>query len=179
MKKLLTAFFVLGSFSLPAQTLFTYGNDTVAVSEFLKAYQKNNTGTKTEKAFREYLDLYIASRLKINEALAERSDTLPQIAAVLDNLRHEIALAYVHDKDAVAKLVDEAFARSKKDIHIAHIFIRNTGNAEEMLQKKNQVLASLKNTSFTEVAKKYSDDPSVKKNGGDLGWITVFSLPYE
>ena len=114
MKKLLTAFFVLGSFSLPAQTLFTYGNDTVTVSEFLKAYQKNNTGAKTEKAFREYLDLYIASRLKINEALEERYDTLPQIAADLDNLRRQIAPAYINDKDAVAKLVNEAFTRSKK-----------------------------------------------------------------
>ena len=44
MKKLLTAFFVLGSFSLPAQTLFHYGDDSVSAKEFLKAYQKNNTG---------------------------------------------------------------------------------------------------------------------------------------
>ncbi|MFL5810943.1 MAG: peptidylprolyl isomerase, partial [Flavisolibacter sp.] len=29
------------------------------------------------------------------------------------------------------------------------------------------------------IAKKYSDDPAAQTNGGDLGWITVFSLPYE
>src|SRR6187401_3219405 len=126
MKKLLTAFFVLGSFSLPAQTLFHYGDDSVSAKEFLKAYQKNNTGTKSEKAFREYLDLYIASRLKIREAKAERYDTLPQIAADLENLRHQITPAYINDKNAVGKLVDEAFVRSQKDIRLSHIFIRNS-----------------------------------------------------
>src|SRR5438045_2369147 len=149
MKKLLTAFFLLGTFTLPAQTLFHYGDDSVTSKEFLKAYQKNNTGTKTEKAFREYLDLYIASRLKIKEAKSERYDTLPQIAADLDNLRHQITPAYMNDKNAVGRLVDEAFVRSQKDIHLAHIFIRNAGTPSDMLLKKNQVLAALKVSSFS------------------------------
>ena len=43
MKKLLAAFFVLGTLNTTAQTLFYYGNDSISVKEFLKAYQKNNT----------------------------------------------------------------------------------------------------------------------------------------
>jgi peptidyl-prolyl cis-trans isomerase SurA len=71
MKKLVVAFFVLISISSSAQTLFYYGNDSVSSKEFLRAWHKNNTGVKTEKAFRDYLDLYIASRLKIKRGHGE------------------------------------------------------------------------------------------------------------
>ncbi|MBO9681937.1 MAG: hypothetical protein J7502_04610, partial [Flavisolibacter sp.] len=78
MKKLITAFGLLISFSLSAQTIFHYGNDSVSVQEFLKAYNKNKTNVRSEKAFRDYLNLYIASRLKIKEAREKGYDTLPQ-----------------------------------------------------------------------------------------------------
>src|SRR3954471_16068954 len=106
MKKLVVAFFVLISISSSAQTLFYYGNDSVSSKEFLKAYHKNNTGVKTEKAFREYLDLYIASRLKIREAKERGYDTLPQIMSDLENLRQQILPTYLNDKGATGELVN-------------------------------------------------------------------------
>jgi peptidyl-prolyl cis-trans isomerase SurA len=184
MKKLATAFFVLLSFSLQAQSLFYYGNDSVSVKDFLKAYHKNNTGAKTEKAFRDYLGLYIASRLKIKDARDRGYDTLPQMVADLDNLRQQILPAYLNDKDAVDKLVEEAYTRSQKDIHLAHIFIsflQNGGlDSIAALKKLGEVQARLKSgADFARLAREYSDDPAAKTNGGDLDWITVFTLPYE
>lgn len=183
MKKLITAFCVLISFSLPAQTIFYYGNDSVSVKFFLKAYNKNKTGERTEKEFRDYLNLYIASRLKIKEAREKGYDTLPQMVSDLDNLRQQILPNYLNDKKAVNKLVDEAYNRSQKNIHPAHIFIsfRQDGiiDSAAALKKLKAVQSKLKSgIDFSEVAKQYSDDPSAKKNGGDLNWITVFTLPY-
>lgn len=183
MKRLLTAFSVLITFSLSAQTIFHYGKDSVSVQEFLKAYNKNKTNTKTEKAFRDYLNLYIASRLKIKEAKKRGYDTLPQMVSDLDNLRQQILPNYLNDKGAVNKLVDEAFSRSQKDIHLAHIFIsfQQDGIVDSItaLKKLADVLEKLKSgVDFSAVAKQYSDDPLAKTNGGDLNWITVFSLPY-
>jgi peptidyl-prolyl cis-trans isomerase SurA len=183
MKKLVTGFLVLFTFSLQAQTIFYYGNDSVSVNDFLKAYHKNNTGVKSEKAFREYLGLYIASRLKIREAKERGYDTLPQIMSDLENLRQQILPTYLNDKGATGDLVNEALARSKKDIHIAHIFISYIQNgfpdsaaAEKKLEMVQEKLKN--NVSFSEVAREFSDDPSVKQNSGDLNWITVFTLPY-
>ena len=182
MKKLIAASLLLASFSAPAQTLFHYGKDSVSVQEFLKAYQKNNTGVKTEKAFLEYLDLYINSRLKIAEARERGYDTLPQMAADLEGLRQQILPSYLTDKESINKMVNEAFTRSQKDIHLAHIFIASrlgvdtAGAAEKLAAVKAELK---KGTPFSAVAKKYSDDPSVQANGGDLGYITVFTLPYE
>lgn len=182
MKKLSAALLVLISFSAFSQTLFYYGNDSVSAKDFLNAYTKNNSGVKTEKAFSAYLDLYIASRLKIEEAKKRRYDTLPQLLSDLETLRQQLFPAYLVDKETLNKLVTEAYTRSQKDIHIAHIFIsaNNTSGAAESNAKAQKAFDKLKNGNlFSEIARQYSDDPSAKLNGGDLGWITVFSLPYE
>ena len=183
MKKLIAALGMVISFSLSAQTIFYYGNDSVTVNEFLRAYNKNKTNVRTEKAFRDYLNLYIASRLKIKEAKQRGYDTLPQMVADLENLRQQILPNYLNDKEAVNKLVEEAFIRSQRDIHLAHIFISFQQNGiidtVAALKKLAAVQDQLKtNVDFSAVAKQYSDDPSVKTNGGDLDWVTVFSLPY-
>jgi len=183
MKKLIAAFGLLISFSLSAQSIFYYGNDSVTVNEFLKAYNKNKTNVRTEKAFRDYLNLYIASRLKIKEARQRGYDTLPQMVSDLENLRQQILPNYLNDKEAVNKLVEEAYTRSQKDIHLAHIFIsfqqNGTIDTVAALKKLAEVQGKLKATpDFLALARQYSDDPSAKTNSGDLDWITVFNLPY-
>src|SRR5258707_686755 len=68
--------FVFFSSTLTAQTLFTCDGRGVSKEDFLKAYNKNNTGEKTtERSYREYLELYIRYKLKVRvpyelEALA-------------------------------------------------------------------------------------------------------------
>lgn len=184
MKQLLTVLCVLALTSSSAQTLFTYGGEAVAAGEFIKAYKKNNNATGDEKALKEYLDLYIASRLKIKEARTNGFDTLAQLRTDLLNLRQQILPAYLNDKESLDGLVKEAFTRSQKDIHLAHIFIafeKNGVHATEAAGKKiSEAREKLtKGAKFEEVAKEFSDDPSAKTNGGDMGWITTFTLPYE
>lgn len=184
MKKLLTVLGVLAVCAASAQTLFTYGKQSVSADEFLRAFQKNNTGAKDEKAVRDYLDLYIASRLKIAEAKEEKLDTLSQLKADLANLRQQILPTYLNDKESLDALVKEAFAHGQKDVHAAHIFIAFAKNGVTdtvaAAKKRDEVLSRLaKGLSFAEAAKQYSDDPSAAANGGDIGWITAFTLPYE
>ena len=184
MRHLLAGAALFFSLQSSAQTLFTYGRDSVSVNDFLKAYQKNNTGNKTAKALQEYLDLYIASRLKIKEAESRGYDTIPQLLSDMASLRNQVLPMYEKDQETLNRLAEEAFNRSQKDVHLAHIFIgfTSTGlpDTAKAKQKAAEAYAQLqKKASFSEVAKHYSEDPSVKENGGDLGFITVFSLPYE
>jgi peptidyl-prolyl cis-trans isomerase SurA len=152
-----------------AQTLFTYGKDTVSVSEFLTAYKKNNAFQSLNATeVKDYLDLYIASRLKIREAKARGYDTLPQLAADLQNLRAQILPAYLNDRESINRLVSEAFNRSQKDIHLAHIFIPTTTQTDtaEAWTKATEAYRKLqKGEDFAKVAKAYSADSSVKYNG--------------
>ena len=170
-----------------SQTLFTYGDYSADAKDFLRAFNKNNTvtsGNRTE-AMRDYLDLYINSRLKIREAYNRRYDTLSQIKTDIENLRSQIIENYLNDPELSDKLLKEAFQRGQKDIHTGSIFVSFTNKvgiidsaaAGKMI---NEVYEKLKKgEDFFNVAQQYSSDPASKTNKGDIGFITVFTLPYE
>src|SRR5215212_2278049 len=182
---LILAFFLMASAS--AQTLFTYGSYSADAKDFLRAFNKNNTATAANKtkAMRDYLDLYIASRLKIREAYNRHYDTLPQIKNDIQNLRSQIIENYLNDPASTDKLVKEAFQRSLKDIHLGHIYISyknkigviDTVEAETRVKEVYEKLK--KGEDFFKLAEEYSSDPGAKTNKGDIGYVTVFSLPYE
>lgn len=168
-----------------AQTLFTYGTRTVTKEEFLKAYNKNNTETApTEQSYRDYLDLYTRFKVKVQAALDAKLDTLPGQKAELAAFRNQVVESFMNDEASIGVLVEEAMERSKKDIHIAHIFIAAapSATAEQVQQAQNKANAAYarlqSGDDFTKTALTYSEDPAVKTNKGDLGYITVFSLPY-
>ncbi len=187
-KKFFFAFITLLSFfTAPAQTLFTYGKYSVDAKEFLKAYNKNNTQfvVNKGKAISDYLDLYINSKLKIREAYDRRYDTLPQIKTEVENLRTQISENYMTDPEMSVRLKKEAFDRSQKDIRVGHIFIslinkNSVFDTTGARLKKEEVLQRLqKGEDFLQIARQLSDDPAAKTTNGDLGYITVFTLPYE
>jgi peptidyl-prolyl cis-trans isomerase SurA len=83
------------------------------------------------------------------------------------------------DPQALDKLAKEAFKRSQKDIHAAHIFIAFSNDMAAADKKKDEAIKRLNaGEDFMKVAADLSDDPSAKSNKGDLGYITVFTLPY-
>lgn len=180
MRKLLFSFLVMAATHASGQALFTLGTDTVTVPEFLQAYQKNNTGKKSNKSLRDYLQLFIASKLKIKEARSLGLDTSAQFRADLQALRSQIMPAYLNDPKSVDLLTEEALQRSQKDLGLAHIFISfEAGDTTAAFKKASEALAALRQgKAFSVVASQYSDDPAVQQNGGNLGFITVFSLPY-
>jgi peptidyl-prolyl cis-trans isomerase SurA len=180
-KQLLAALgFAVCATTASAQTLATYGKDTITVQEFVTAYKKNNQPGNKATSITEYLELYIASKLKVKEALERRYDTLPQLVMDLQNLRSQILPTYLNDEAAVKKLLDEAFVRSQKDIRLSHIFIgfKENDTLAAWRKAKEAHLQLQNGKTFATVAKQYSDDASVKDNGGDIGYITVFTLPY-
>ena len=82
-KLLLLTTLVSSSHLLFSQTLFTYGNKSVNKSEFLKAYYKNPTVDEhnNKKALKEYLDLYINYKLKVQAAYNEKLNEQPSLQA--------------------------------------------------------------------------------------------------
>ncbi len=182
-KKILFAVLAFNSFfSAGAQTLFSFGGQPVEAKEFMRAYNKNNDPATTdkEKSIRDYLALYISSRLKVKEAYARGYDTLPAIKQEISNLRAQILENYMTETGLLDRFVKEAFERSQKDIRTGYIYIAiHAADTTAAIKKKDEVLAQLKKgKDFLQAAQQFSDDPSVKENKGDIGYITVFTLPY-
>jgi peptidyl-prolyl cis-trans isomerase SurA len=160
MKKLLI-FFILTCLTtvINSQTLFTYGKNVVSKAEFLRAYNKNKTEEKDKaSALREYLDLYIKFKLKVKAAQDLRIDTMASLATDLENFKSQIEDGYLNDEKEVNLLVEEAFNRSQKDIHVAYVFFP---------------LDIYPDTAA--VAKQFN---SSKLEWINVGFVTVFTLPY-
>ncbi|GAC1587920.1 MAG: peptidylprolyl isomerase [Chitinophagaceae bacterium] len=182
MKQTLAALFVLIVCTVQSQTLFTYGKKSVNKEEFLLAYNKNNTSaSKTEKAYRDYLDLYTRFKLKVQAAYDAKLDTLSGQAAELQNFREQIVDGFMNDESSVQLLVDEAFERSQKDLRVSNIYIPFRGGDTlaafgKAMEAYNKIQSG---TDFAAVAEMYSADPAVHTTKGDIGFITAFTLPYE
>jgi len=167
---------------LSAQTLFTYGTHPVSKDEFLLAYNKNpdTTGNKSEK-LRQYLDLYINFRLKLQAAYDEKANTNADLKAEAENFKNQLAENFINQQADIAELMHEAFLRSGKDILLQQVFVQTpaAGDTTAAYAQISKAYTELKNgKSFEEVTEQYSSDPAVKQSKGMIGYITVFALPY-
>jgi peptidyl-prolyl cis-trans isomerase SurA len=184
MKKLvlvcLCLFFFLLSFS---QTLFTYGSHQVSTKEFLNAYNKNNTDkVNNSQSLQDYFDLYVNFKLKVQAAKDMQLDTLPSLIADLQNFRSQIKENYLTDENEMKKLEHEAFQRSQKDIHCVYYLI-NTANEHDSakaLKEVKELSAQLKDGKNEEkVIAEFNASHLLRAQKQDLGYITVFTLPYQ
>src|ERR1700733_9492153 len=143
MKKFCLLFLLsIAAVQLFSQTLFTYGPNAVSKDEFLRAYNKNKTAvTDKEKSLREYLDLYSKFKLKVKVAQEMHLDTLQQLQADMQNFRSQVEDTYMNDEKGLADLLDEAFKRKQKDIHVLHFYIpvNDKTSAEDSLKAANAI----------------------------------------
>lgn len=175
------------AFSQKAALVMKIDGKGVTKSEFLNIYLKNNPSPKYDKAsLDEYMLLFEKFKLKVAEAEALGYDTIPKLVKELEGYRKQLALPYLIDSAQNFMLVKEAYDRSRFEIRASHILIRLDQNASaaDTLIAYNRCIA-LKNRidkgeDFASVAKMKngSDDPSVSKNGGDLGFFTAFQMVY-
>lgn len=190
MRKLVLTILASGSIIVTgwAQTLFTFGKNEVSKDEFLRVYQKNSLNKKpdfSEKALREYLDLYSLFRMKVKEAELSHLDTLPNIQNELNTYRKQLAKNYLTDEEVENKLIREAYDRLKEEVHVQHIMIMSSPTAPasdtaEAYRKIDSIYNALvnKNADFATLAKKYSDDRGTKDMGGDIGYLTALQTIY-
>ncbi len=168
--------------------LFTFGNDQVKISEFKHVYEKQNSQDKnlyTQESIDEYLDLYIKFKLKVKEAEMKGLDTNPDIVRQLEMYRKQLSKNYIFDKNITEELVEEAYDRMNKEVRTSHLLLMLPENApaEDTLRVYNTIQDLRKRIvdeeeDFAKVAQQHSQDPSVKDNKGDLGYISSFQTVY-
>ncbi|RYD58966.1 MAG: hypothetical protein EOP56_01680 [Sphingobacteriales bacterium] len=174
-----------------AQTLFTYGNNPVSKDEFVRVYTKNTISKKpdmSEKALREYLELYSLFRMKVREAELQHLDTMENIQYELNNYRKQLAKNYLTDEEVSNQLIREAYNRLKEEVRVAHILVSvpmmaGGKDTVEAYNRIDSIYKSITNKKgdFSALAAKFSDDKGSKEAGGEVGYITALQtiFPFE
>jgi peptidyl-prolyl cis-trans isomerase SurA len=175
----------LGLYSQESPVLMTIADEEVTLSEFERIYRKNNNEASLNKQSpEEYLDLFINFKLKVMEAEALGMDTTTKFTSELEGYREQLAKPYLVDEETREELIRESYKRAKTDINASHILIKLSDNPtpEDTLAayKKIQNIRNriIKGEDFETVARATSEDGSAGKNGGNLGYFTVFSMIY-
>lgn len=181
-KFLATAMACLLASSISAQTLIQYGKYTVSKDEFLKAFNKNNSSNEASKAaaIKEYIELYTNFKLKVKEAEDLRLDTLAQVKFDVSNFRQQIIENYLSNNKGVERLVQEAFKRSQKDLHVLHFsapIAAGPDSAKAFTAIQNLYNALKANSNDEEAFKKVQAmDAGIRSS--NFGFVTAFTLPY-
>lgn len=152
-------------------------------SEFEYIYNKNNSNNVSEKKnLDEYVDLFVNFKLKVAEAEALGLDTTQAFKNEYKNYRAQLAKGYLTDKEADEDFIREIYNHMKENVEASHILINCKENASPSdtlaaYNKAMKVYNELKaGADFAETAKKYSDDPSVVRNGGYLGYFAALQM---
>ena len=166
--------------------LLTIEGEKVYTSEFIRIYEKNKdiVVDNEQKEFEDYFTLFVDFKLKLKQAKDLQLDTVKSYQNELIKYRGQLVEPYLQNPDAIEVLAKEAYERTSIEVNASHILVRIKANAlpGDTLIAYNKISEARKKAmdgiAFDEIAKKYSEDPSVKMNGGSLGYFSAFNMVY-
>jgi len=192
MKRLLSviiiSIFTLGSLTLSAQdddvTILTIGDQTFSLGEFWHVYNKNQHLSSFKETPEEFAERFINYKLKVVEAKSQGLDTLESFINEYQKYVDELKPSFLVDSSAIKERAAEAYSHMKQILNASHILVRVSRNAEpadtlEAYKKITEVYQKAKaGDDFENLAVSYSEDPSVSKNKGRLGYFSAFKMIY-
>lgn len=170
--------------------LFTVNKRAVTADEFIYLYKKNHPDKEkdyTPEKIQEYLDLFVAFKLKVEEARARGLDTTKVFRKEFNQYKEELRKPYLPDASITDSLVRLTYNRMKQEVKASHILINLKPEAlpADTVEAYNKIISIrneiLKGKKFGEAAAEYSQDPSAKMNQGNLGYFTALQMvfPFE
>lgn len=174
-----------------APFVFSIDKDKVYADEFERQYLKNinlKEDAVTSKDIRNYLDLYIKFKLKVQDAKDAGLDTATAYVQELQMYRDQLARNYLYDRSVTDALVKEAYDRMQSEVKVSHILILCSPDASDADQKKaldkienihRMLMRNPTALNFGDIARTESEDVGTKSAGGDLGWMTALQVVYE
>ena len=184
---LLAAVFTAAPVHAQDEAVLTVGEESVSLADFEHIFLKNNRDSViTEAALDEYMELFINFKLKVQAAETLGMDTVETFQKELAGYRTQLARPYLTNNELLDELVRQAWERKQEEVRARHILVScsaqaNPADTLKAWKRANAMRTRILNgEDFEAVAlsKAGSDDPSVRDNGGDLGWFSAFQMVY-
>lgn len=176
--------FSAGNCNKANKTLVDIGKDKITLGEFEKQYLKtvgnlDSAKNKSLEEKKQFLNLYINFRLKVQDARERGLLNNPEIQKDVEEYKRNFAPTYLIDKEIVSEKVKDLYDKRKDEVRASHILIALQENASPQdsilaYQRADTVIAKLeKGENFGDVAVQYSTDRTAKQNRGDLYYFTA------
>lgn len=185
---ILTAIFVSGLMNGQQENkvLFSIENTDVYDAEFIRVFEKNRDIVVEDERedFDDYFDLFVDFKLKLKQARDLKLDTALNYQSELAKYREQLAQPHLQNPDAIEELVRQAYQRTLQEVNASHILIRVKPDAsDEDTARAFQRIVEIKDrilngAEFDSIARKFSEDPSVAYNNGNLGYFSAFAMVY-
>lgn len=191
-KKLFTIYcFLLSAICLFGQQtepiVFTLNGEPTYKSEVERAYKNGNENLQTQIAINDFIESYIEFKMNVQEAKAERLDTLTSYIRQLETYRMQMAVPYLKDTAYENEYIKKIYNRLLENIEINHLIIPFNKDiifpADTMpiytkaMEARSQIL---KNGFSPEIigSEKISSNTylGIEGRNGYLGWITALML---
>ena len=161
----------------------TWQGEDLTLDEFEDAYA-NSVGSEQEAAddsmgaYRDFLDRYVNFRLKVREARDLGLEQDSSLQAEMTEYRDQLARPYFTDQAVLDDIIHDLYEKQQEEIHASHllILVAPTAAPADTLAAYNKAHSFLDSLAagvpFDELAFRYSEDPSARRNRGDLGYFT-------
>lgn len=165
--------------------VMTIDGRDVTRSEFEYFYTKNtDQNPADDTGFDGYVDLFLNYKLKVAEAYRQGIDTTQAYQDELEQYRRQLAEPYLVMPGWADSLVNEVIRHRREEVRASHILLQMAPDAsEEQSAAARLKLDSLKQevkrgADFDSLARVFSQDPSARQNGGDLGYFSTMQMVY-
>lgn len=167
----------------PDLVVAEYASDTLTLSGFEGAYITANGTWETAASdsvseYQDFLDRYVNFRLKVQQArdigLESDSSTIAEVA----EYRDQLARPFFTDQAVLDDIIDDLHEKQQEEIQARHILVRLEENATpaDTLAAYERIMALRDSVEqggdFGTLAFLHSEDPSARRNRGDLGYFT-------
>lgn len=162
--------------------LLTIAGKPVTLSEFEYLYHKNNSQQIAPQTIEEYLQMFITYKQKVAAAEDAGIDKTQAFQNEFDGYRRDLAKPYMSLQEVEDSIIAAEYARMAEEIDVSHIMLPfRTKDGRDPQELLSSVRDSILNqgADFEKMARKYSVDRAVVRNGGHMGYITANRLPIE
>ncbi len=165
-----------------SEVLMTVSGKPVTLGEFEYLYHKNNTQQVSTQPIDEYLQMFITYKQKVADAEAEGIDKTQTFTNEFEGYRRDLAEPYMRVQEVEDSIINAIYDRMKEEVSVSHIMVANRGEGVDREAQRTRLdsirTAILNGADFATLARRFSIDRSVVRNGGDMGYITAARYPY-